>query len=317
MPTVLAHDSPSPATAADGAPAIDLGKNRAGDEPGRHSFEPLFSSISCSVLSATCRHFPPAWQVPPRQASHYSLYLCLDGGADFVVGGQAYTLEAGGMLLIPPRVPQHAAHDPHRPLYAYAIDFTARLHGLLDVPAVCGLPVALRPSAVRWPKLLESAHAVVLHLTKRMPGYELAVHTHCVRLLDLLWKDTIAQTGRSASLGDVRAAEVARLLAVFRVIEERYAEHLTLAQLAGLVHLHPAYFSTVFKKVTGLPPLHYLAQYRLQRARDLLLATDRSVADIATLTGFYDAAHLIHAFRRSLGVSPGRYRRSKRNPIFQ
>jgi AraC-like DNA-binding protein len=200
-------------------------------------------------------------------------------------------------------------------LTAYVLEFVAQLHGLLDVPAFCGLPVLIEPSPIRRPKLAASAQSIVRHLSLRIPGYQLAVHTHCIRLLDLLWKEALTQGPVSNATGTGRAMAVTRLLPVFRLIEARYAERLHLIDLAAVVHLHPAYLATVFKRLTGVAPLHYLARYRLERARTLLLATDRPLEEVARRTGFYDAAHLIRAFRAVEGDSPGHFRRSKARPI--
>ena len=55
---------------------------------------------------------------------------------------------------------------------------------------------------MRGPKIAASAGTIVRHLTALIPGYQLALHTHCVRLLDLLWKETLAQAARApASAG--------------------------------------------------------------------------------------------------------------------
>jgi hypothetical protein len=45
--------------------------------------------------------------------------------------------------------------------------------------------------------------------------------------------------------------------------------------------------------------------------REMLLASDEPLGEIARRTGFYDAAHLIHVFRRVEGVAPGSYRRDR------
>jgi transcriptional regulator GlxA family with amidase domain len=67
-------------------------------------------------------------------------------------------------------------------------------------------------------------------------------------------------------------------------------------------------------RVAGPPPLKYLARYRLDRARELLLSTDQSVAEIAAATGFRDPFYLSRVFRRAEGCSPNEYRRSKGSP---
>ncbi len=289
------------------------------------SLDTLFSSISCTVLGATQERLSQPARLVRGPLTHYRLYVCLDGAAEVLVDRQPHRLVPGSVVLVPPGVPHEVCRESAAPLTAYVIDFVARLHGIIDVPAFCGLPVSLMPSATRRPKIASSAQSIVNHLTNCIPGYQLALHTHCVRLLDLLWKETLAArsaAGRAASqtaAGNAPspsgaparpAQDLLRFGPAFRLVEERFAQRITLAELAGTAHLHPVYFSALFKRLTGLPPLHYLARYRLERARDLLLATDRSLEEIARLTGFCDAAHLIRVFRRHEGVPPGRYRRA-------
>jgi AraC family transcriptional regulator, arabinose operon regulatory protein len=67
----------------------------------------------------------------------------------------------------------------------------------------------------------------------------------------------------------------------------------------------------VFKGLAGLPPIRYLARYRLDRVRELLLSTDLTVAEIAARTGFRDPFYLSHAFRQAEGMSPSVDRRTK------
>ena len=78
---------------------------------------------------------------------------------------------------------------------------------------------------------------------------------------------------------------------------------MTLRDLAQTVPFHPAYFSTFFTRVVGVSPMRYLTRYRLDRARALLLGTDRTVAEIAALTGYPDASYFGRVFRRSKGCS--------------
>lgn len=72
--------------------------------------------------------------------------------------------------------------------------------------------------------------------------------------------------------------------------------------------VHPAYFSALFKRVTGLPPRAYLTQYRLDRVRELLLSTDLPIARIAQQAGFSDQSYLSRVFREGEGSSPTEYR---------
>jgi AraC family transcriptional regulator len=102
---------------------------------------------------------------------------------------------------------------------------------------------------------------------------------------------------------------------VLRLIEACCAEPLTLQRLADEVHLHPAYFATWFRHVTGMSPHRYVARYRVQRARALLLSTDQTLDQIADATGHANRSHLTRAFRRVTGLTPSQLRRLDIAPL--
>jgi AraC family transcriptional regulator len=64
-----------------------------------------------------------------------------------------------------------------------------------------------------------------------------------------------------------------------------------------------------FLRAFGETPHRYVLQRRLARARELLIATDMPIVEIALATGFSSQSHLASAFRRRTGVTPGEYRR--------
>jgi AraC-like DNA-binding protein len=78
-----------------------------------------------------------------------------------------------------------------------------------------------------------------------------------------------------------------------------------LAQVAGLSR---AAFAQRFKRVAGDTPAHYLSRVRIQRAMDLLRATDDSMERIAERVGYGDPFVFSKAFKRIQGVSPREFR---------
>lgn len=84
---------------------------------------------------------------------------------------------------------------------------------------------------------------------------------------------------------------------------------LMLGEIARHVHLHPVYFSQLFKEEIGLPPRRCLLKIRLNHARKLLNETNRSIGDIADQCGFRSVTYFSRAFRAAEGVSPSAYRR--------
>ncbi len=97
-----------------------------------------------------------------------------------------------------------------------------------------------------------------------------------------------------------------------RVCEERFAERLTVAQLAAQAFVSPAHFCELWAREVGMPPAAYLRQLRLEHARHLLATTSLEVAEIGRRCGFSSAAAFARAFGVAYSVSPRAFRVSRR-----
>ncbi|WP_432164798.1 GlxA family transcriptional regulator [Streptomyces sp. bgisy031] len=97
----------------------------------------------------------------------------------------------------------------------------------------------------------------------------------------------------------------------------RLAEPLTLAELAAHDAMSVRTYSRRFREETGLTPVQWLTQRRVDRARELLEQTDHTVDRIATEAGFGTGASLRQHFQAGLGVSPGAYRSTFRGNVRQ
>ena len=60
--------------------------------------------------------------------------------------------------------------------------------------------------------------------------------------------------------------------------------------------------------MTGKTPIEYLNEYRIEKATRKLRLTDMSVTDVAFSSGFSDLSYFIKIFKKTKGVSPGKYR---------
>ncbi|WP_372460040.1 GlxA family transcriptional regulator, partial [Streptomyces anatolicus] len=85
------------------------------------------------------------------------------------------------------------------------------------------------------------------------------------------------------------------------------SEPLTLADLAAVESMSVRTFSRRFREETGLTPMRWLTQRRVDRARELLESTDHTIDRVATESGFGTGASLRQHFAAGVGVSPGAY----------
>jgi AraC family transcriptional regulator len=95
-------------------------------------------------------------------------------------------------------------------------------------------------------------------------------------------------------------------------IDASLSHDLRLTDLSKVAGFSRAHFARSFQQVIGMSPHMYVQQRRLIRAMDLLREGPHTANEIASLTGFADAAHLARVFRLKFGISPSQVRRSSR-----
>jgi AraC family transcriptional regulator len=93
-------------------------------------------------------------------------------------------------------------------------------------------------------------------------------------------------------------------------IDGHLESRLDVPLLAKLVSFSRSHFSRAFKQSLGLPPMAYVKMRRIERAKVLMISTDQQLTEIALICGFADQSHLNRSFRRVIGMSPGRWRRT-------
>ncbi|BEL05024.1 AraC family transcriptional regulator [Actinoplanes sichuanensis] len=138
--------------------------------------------------------------------------------------------------------------------------------------------------------------ALDTELTHRRDGYPQAALAHLTLLLV------------AAARLSPRPVDDPLLAAVFDVIEDRFTQTLSLAEVAAAVALTPGHLTTTVRRKTGRTVQQWILQRRLQEARRLLSETDLPVASVAHRSGFPDVSYFIKRFRAECGVTPARWR---------
>ena len=115
------------------------------------------------------------------------------------------------------------------------------------------------------------------------------------------------QTSRESSTNPLDSRRLRRVL---DYIEEHLADDIAVADLAKIARYSLFHFARAFSTAMGMPPHRYVSQRRLERAKELIAAESRSIAETAFMCRFSSQASFTRAFRRTTGMTPAVYRRS-------
>jgi len=214
---------------------------------------------------------------------------------------EAAPLQAGQIALMPAMFPHsiRTADSGQVVIVSLRPEFVlCAANELLD-----GGSLELVPQAVSDdPLLRESVMALIAEIESgygggRIYGESLAaaMAVHMVRRYSVR---------KSAARGNPGGLTPFQLRRAVDFIQAHLAEDVSMPELAAAVGLSPFHFSRLFKKSVGLSPHQYLVQRRVERARDLLLTGQSSIATVALEVGFCDQSHLAARFKRIYGLTP-------------
>lgn len=279
------------------------------------------------------------WSVRYSRFGLPSFCIVLEGGCRLALQGQPpLALEAGDFVLLPATpgftMGSHEAATPvdidaHAAAAQMAADMAAHRgagdvrHGTPggrpDMRMLGGHFDFESPDAVLLASLLPAlVHvrgaerlALLVRLVReeslaRQPGRELVL----TRLVELLLIEALRATpGDEALPGLLRGLADRRLAAALRGMHGEPARGWTVEQLARRSALSRSAFYERFTRAVGLPPMEYLAAWRMAMAKDLLRRGALPIGQVAERVGYGSASTFSTAFSRHVGVAPGRFAR--------
>jgi AraC-like DNA-binding protein len=104
---------------------------------------------------------------------------------------------------------------------------------------------------------------------------------------------------------------LSRFREVFEYIHNHLDAPIALEALAELVNLNPTYFSNLFARLMGMPPIQYINRRRIEKAQQLLLSSDEPLYRIAMQVGFKDVYYFSRLFKQYVGLAPSYYQKRR------
>lgn len=166
-------------------------------------------------------------------------------------------------------------------------------------------------------KLIDTINSIIaVNMTKKY-GYELITKSYLCQFWVQLLEQVIPQNLTTRKQNGLSLNE-ARVKEIIMYIEEHYAEHISLEDLANSVHISKSECCRCFKRALQFTPFEYLMKYRIFKAANIIQSNDpvsNSISDLAFSVGFNNVSYFNKIFKQYMKCTPREYKKGlKTNP---
>lgn len=235
----------------------------------------------------------------------------LSGRGEHILNGQRQPLQRGSLFLLTPADFHQIVPQPGNQLTLFNVVFQAEM---------------LKEEIYRWLFQDLTSYQVSFSPTEADEierefaclqaesqtghiGSHLMIIGALERILIKLYRASLPLAGKPSLEG--REAHFQQLGMSLIYMHHHFRRPLSLEEVAGQVHLSPAYFSECFHRVYGISFQRYLQDLRLQFASSLLSAAQLPVSHICTASGFQTLSHFERSFKQKFGLSPRQFARRR------
>ncbi|MDR6554913.1 AraC family transcriptional regulator [Paenibacillus qinlingensis] len=247
----------------------------------------------------------------------YEIYLVLQGSGTYLVGDRIYPLHAGSLTIIHPHVIHRPFHGQSKEFHRYVLSidesYLDHLHTICQLSdlSISRLLSKHHPDSSHYflsAQQLDRVQSIFAELTqallKREMGYELVVLRSIADFFLILFGLQDEQ-GEHASkpTGYQHLAHD-----VLSYLIGHYQESLLIEDIVSRFPVSRSQLFALFKETTGTTIKQFLIEYRLNKAKRLLMETDLAVSEVSSAVGFGDMSHFFHIFKKETGMTPKQYR---------
>jgi len=245
-------------------------------------------------------------QSPIDREDGYSEFIWLHtikGKGKLIVDGTEYTMKADmGILLYPETA--HRYYAVEEPWETHWVAFNGfGVRALLQLAGMNGTELFYRCNT----RLLER-HLYDI-FTAAIGGHADIGLTTSARLYSFLTELPACVKGEQEG---ARFSTGGLLEQALTYMERHYASNFSLDEMAAAIGISHQYVCRIFNQTMRMTPGAYLTRLRLQKAKELLIGGDGSVAETGRQAGFQDSSYFCRLFRQHEGVTPLEYRKKYR-----
>jgi YesN/AraC family two-component response regulator len=212
-----------------------------------------------------------------------------------------FYLEGGqGFLIFPERDNQYMADNNDPWIYAW-VEFDGMK--AREVIAAAGFsfnrPIYISNDVNERERMRDELLYITNHANAQ--AYELMGHFYLF-INALLASSDMRKKSAGGSLREFYVREAVSF------IEQHYQEPITVESMATFCNLHRNYLGKIFKELMNETPQSFIIKYRVNKACELMKATNHSIGDISAMVGYPNIFTFSRTFHAYIGMSPRKWR---------
>ena len=226
----------------------------------------------------------------------YQISVCTGGEGKFISDGKEHVITEGDIFMFSPRAP----HEYYPTSQNWSLYFFVFLGDCADnLMQYCGFNGCEVFSSDRN----DSVMSLCRNLSECDDEFEKSKYIY--ELFGIMRSLSRPDPSRSSFYRNEKFRKTAP---VIDYIKKNYKEPISLDELAELIDVSKSYLCRVFKEAYSMTPINYLLNYRIDRAKQLLISTDMKMRLLCDEVGFNDTSYFCMAFKRSEGMTPEEFR---------
>lgn len=226
----------------------------------------------------------------------YLMYV-IKGGVTIQFENAKYYFSDGEMLILKPGTK-----------YFYHTDSKIGINYLWMHFTGAKIEEILQNCLIETNKITKCGHsASIIELWKKMCNEFILNDSHFDVMTSSIFTEIITAFSRRINSTNSKK----HLLKSVHFIHENYSKKINVSDLAKIENLSESHYRSVFTKIFGESPVEYITSRRIENAAYMLESSDKNLEEIAFLVGYNDTYYFSKQFKRKMGISPGKYRKSK------
>lgn len=262
-----------------------------------------FKKADYKLLYVSSSKFEGDWHSHSHTHHFTEVFYILGGEGSFLIEENLIPVKTNDLIIINPNVEHTEKSFKIRPLEYIVFGIEGLSFNFQKHPSSKDY-IQLNYTNNRE-RLLFLLHTLLEEADKKEKNYELI----CQNILEVLILYIMRNQELTVAIS--LTPKMSKECGVIkRYLDFNYADNITLDDLAALSHINKYYLVHSFTKYTGMSPINYLAQKRIQAAQNLLTSTNHSMAEIAFGVGFSSQSYFSQIFRKITHMSPNQYRKT-------